>query len=379
MLSTFIKKALLDNNIGIEHMFLWWYNKLSKGGFIMPTLSAIKSDISTLSNMQIKELFEYIGQLITISTVEQDLYKNCKEKHFSNGQACPDCGSLHVIKNGKANGRQRYLCKDCKKTFGDLTNSVFSHTKLSLRIWMEYTRCMILGYSIRKSADIVGVCIKTSFFIRHKILDAVRTNMGIGKLEGIVEMDETFFAESFKGNHMRSNTFTMPRKSRKRGKEIKLRGISHEQVCVTTAIDRNDTAVLECVCMGRIRSTDLKRAYNGKINSQSIICSDSHKSYIQFTKDFTLEHVRIKTGKHKNGVYHINHVNALHSNLKEWIRRFKGVATKYLANYLYWFKWLESTKRDKDIMRMRNLLLDSVSVSLDTRQKLYRNRVPIFV
>lgn len=91
----------------------------------------------------------------------------------------------------------------------------------------------------------------------------------------------------------------MPRQSRKRGKEIKLRGISHEQVCVTSAIDRSENIVLECVCMGRIRSTDLKRAYNEKINTQSIVCSDSHKSYIQYTKDLALEHVRIKSGRHK--------------------------------------------------------------------------------
>lgn len=115
---------------------------------------------------------------------------------------------------------------------------------------------------------------------------------------------------------------------------------------LTSAIDRNDSIVLEYVCMGRISSADLKRAYNGKINSQSIICSDSHKSYIQFTKNFTLEHVRIKTGRHKNGIFHINHVNSLHSNLKEWVKRFKGVSTKFLANYLYWFKWFEKTKQD---------------------------------
>jgi len=345
----------------------------------MSTLSAIKSDISTLSSIQITELFEYIGQLITISSMEQDLQKDCKEKHFSNGQVCPDCGSLHVIKNGKVKGKQRYLCKDCHKSFGDLTNSVFSSSKLSLRVWMEYAKCMILGFSIRKSAEMVGVCVKTSFFMRHKLLDAVRTSLGVGNLEGIVEMDETFFAESFKGNHRKSKTFIMPRKSRKRGKEVKLRGISHEQVCVTSAIDRNENIVLECACMGRIRAVDLKRAYNDKINSQSIICSDSHKSYIQFTKDFALEHVRIKTGKHKNGVYHINHVNALHSNLKEWIRRFKGVATKYLANYLYWFKWLENTKQDKDVLRMRTLVLDSVSEAVDVRQKQYRDRPPVFI
>lgn len=168
----------------------------------------------------------------------------------------------------------------------------------------------------------------------------------------------------------------MPRKSKKRGKEIKLRGISHEQVCVTTAIDRNDSIVLECACMGRISSADLKRAYNGKINTQSIICSDSYKSYIQFTIDFTLEPVQIKRGRHKNGIYHIN---ALHTNLKEWCRRFRGVATKYLSNYLYWFKWLEHTKHDKDILRMRTLVLESASEVVDVRQKQYIGRLPKFI
>ncbi|MDF2843736.1 MAG: transposase [Herbinix sp.] len=65
----------------------------------------------------ITELFEYNGQLITINSMEKDLQKDCKEKHFSDGQVCPTYGSLHVIKNGKVNGKQRYLCKDYKKSF----------------------------------------------------------------------------------------------------------------------------------------------------------------------------------------------------------------------------------------------------------------------
>ena len=32
---------------------------------------------------------------------------------------CPLCGSTSVNKNGKKDGRQRYLCKSCVKTFGD--------------------------------------------------------------------------------------------------------------------------------------------------------------------------------------------------------------------------------------------------------------------
>jgi len=48
---------------------------LLEGGAIMPSLSTIKSDITSLSNIQITELFEYIGQLITVSSMEQDLQK----------------------------------------------------------------------------------------------------------------------------------------------------------------------------------------------------------------------------------------------------------------------------------------------------------------
>lgn len=70
----------------------------------------------------------------------------------------------------------------------------------------------------------------------------------------------------------------------------------------------------------------------------SILCTDSHKSYIKFATDFNLDHKRIKAGKHKEGIYHIQHVNSLHSNLKKWMGRFNGIASKYISNYMQWFK-----------------------------------------
>ena len=39
-----------------------------------------------------------------------------------------------------------------------------------------------------------------------------------------------------------------------------------------------------------MKSSDLSRALEGHIESGSILCTDSHKSYIQFVKDFGLEH-----------------------------------------------------------------------------------------
>lgn len=39
------------------------------------------------------------------------------------------------------------------------------------------------------------------------------------------------------------------------------------------------------------------------------------------------------------------------------MNRFNGVATKYLSDYLSWFRWLEYFKTDKDIIKVRNLLV----------------------
>lgn len=59
-------------------------------------------------------------------------------------------------------------------------------------------------------------------------------------------------------------------------------------------------------------SDELECLYSNRIGKHSILCTDSHK--------------RIKRGRHKEDIYHIQHIN--------------GVATKYLSNYLKWNKWI---------------------------------------
>ena len=71
--------------------------------------------------------------------------------------------------------------------------------------------------------------------MRHRILDVINLSLKNDKVEGIVEVDECFIKESFKGNHSKSTTFVMPRNPRKRGKgknDKKKRGISKEQICI---------------------------------------------------------------------------------------------------------------------------------------------------
>lgn len=246
---------------------------------------------------------------------------------------------------------------------------------------------MINGYSIRKCAEIVGISVPTSFFWRHKILDAIREYMKIGSVGGVIEVDEAFFRESFKGDHKKSTTFTMPRKAHKRGvkgsrsnkDEKRKRGISREQVCVLCAMDRTGNLITELICKGGIKHTDLERLFENRIEDNSILCTDSHKSYIKFAQNFELELQQIKRSKHKEGLYHIQHINAFHRNLKGWMDKFRGVATKYLANYMYWFKWLQFLNAEKDTVKSKHLMVQSHTSYSDTRIKDFKARGPIYV
>ena len=60
----------------------------------------------------------------------------------------------------------------------------------------------------------------------------------------------------------------------------------------------------------------------------------SYKSFAK-TNHLILKTVNGSKKEHvKEGIYHIQNVNAYDSRLKLWIKRFNGVATKYLESYL---------------------------------------------
>ncbi len=211
--------------------------------------------------------------------------------------------------------------------------------------------------------------------------------MGIGSVGGVVEVDETFFRESFKGNHKKSTHFSLPWKVHKRGikgsfsskDEKRKRGISKEQVCVLCAMDRAGNLITELICKVRMKHTDLERLFSGRIEDEVILCTDSHKSYIKFAQNLGIELQQIKRGKHKEGIYHIQHINAFHSKLKKWMNRFNGVATKYLSNYMYWFKWLEIFNTEKDTIKSKNLLVRSHTSHTDTKLRNFKGREAIYV
>lgn len=283
------------------------------------------------------------------------MIENIREVRFSNGLACIHCGSLSLKRNGKYRSRQRYLCKDCGKTFNDMTASPISGTHYPHK-WFRYFQMMVDGLSLPKIAIELEIHVSTAFYWRHKILNALRS-IGHNSLQGIVESDETYFLESDKGKKCIAD-----RKSRKRGGKAKKRGISQEQMCVVVANDRNGNIVSKLAGRGRITSTEINDVLGTLINKDAMLCTDSATNYKAFAKQAGINHevINIRKGIYvKKGVYHIQHVNSYHKRLKGWMDRFNGVATRYIDNYLYWFRFLELNKKVEKKLSVQTMLLES--------------------
>lgn len=193
--------------------------------------------------------------------------------------------------------------------------------------------------------------------------------------------DETYFRVSYKGHHSKGTNFVLPRKPHKRGGQKqgknsgdKLRGISNEKVCVGICIDRKGNVISEKLCTGRVKFSQLKDFFNNKIGEGSTLCVDSHYSYMKIPTVFNVTLKRIESGKYKDGIYHIQHANSYHSRLKGWIRDFNGVATKYLQNYLTWFRWCEITKKEKDISKIKELFINLVTTENYSTINTIKNR-----
>lgn len=290
------------------------------------------------------------------STSVSERFREIREARFHESICCPRCGSYSVKRNGtfkdkKGLGRQRYLCHDCHRTFTDLTLTPLAHTHYPEK-WPEFCGLMIQGTRLKDIAATLRISASTAFYWRHKVLFALR-ELGFDGLSGIVESDETYFLESKKGSPV------MNRKPRKRGGTASKRGLSKEQICVMAAVDRQGHIFAKVTGRGQASKRVLAQTLGDYVTDAKVLCSDSAGMYKAFARDNGLEHQFINPSKriYKKGIYHIQNVNSYHSRLKEWMRRFKGVATCYLNNYLYWFRFLELNKRLPTAEQKKRLLL----------------------
>ena len=290
---------------------------------------------------------------------------------------CPHCSSNHVHHNGFVRGKQRYVCKECGRTFGQTTGSVRYKSKHSKETWEIYLEAFALRLPLREASRKCGISLSTAFFWRHKILDAISNGKNELLLCGQVQEDETYIQDNFKGNCNAENNLSTRRKQErspayktqrvtghrhKRGKATHTRGLSKQKICVPCAIDEKGQTLAKASGRGMVQPRHLSYALSSRLDDDVVMVTDKSRASQEFCDLNSLPVVQLKAGIkgcEVRGRYNLQKINNLHSRLKGLLAAFRGVSTKYLDNYLAW-NGFEAENPGLNRFDLKKILLDKM-------------------
>jgi transposase-like protein len=308
-----------------------------KAGERMMESKAFQSWFSQVASLTVKQraqVRQALNQLPRTSQAVEVVNQRAAEV-----LACLHCHSGHVHGWGKEAGLQRYRCTSCHKTFNAATGTLLARLKRS-DAWLIYVQAMVNGLSVRKAAQEAGVHRTTSFRWRHRML-VLPASENDTELSNIVEADEAYSLGAFKGK------CKLPLPARHRGEKAQERGLSAEPIPILVAQDRQGKhydAVLP-----KVDKQTLGSLHSQLLTPDSVLYTDGAGVYRVVAKAEAIAHesLSLAQGTRVNQrVFHIQHVNAYESRLKQWMRRFNGVATRYLPNYLGCRRLLERVGKD---------------------------------
>lgn len=226
--------------------------------------------------------------------------------------SCPHCLSTHITLNGKSPNKQtqRYKCKNCQKTFkattGTPTHWMHNREKIT-----KYIEALQNGYSIRKAAIFAQISKNTSFAWRHKFLSSIpeNTTNTFNEKQHTIKIIKTPY--SAKGRKKAPEKFTNTTKTiliNNKG-QIQLHKINPFKLVkhTTKILQQNNTISEVCTFPSKLLTNSIKQTNVKKIKIRNLI-----KQLVEQT-------------------------NSQEKKLNIWMKRFRGVATKYLQHYWKWF------------------------------------------
>ncbi len=260
---------------------------------------------------------------------DKDLARGHLESvRWPDGVFCPHCGGLERIYSIKGGRAGLYKCGDCRKQFTVTVGTVFERSKVPLNKWLMAVHLLCSskkGISAHQLHRMLGVTYKTSWFMVHRIREAMRDTSGsiLGGSGSTVEVDETFI-----GN------------KKKRGQ--KGRGYAHKEK-ILTLVERGGRArsfhvaavnaktlipiIREQVAADTNIMTDEASQYTSKNKWREYSNIEAHFASHQFVTHGSGEYVR--------GYVHTNTIEGFFSIFK---RGMKGVyqhcSKQHLKRYL---------------------------------------------
>jgi transposase-like protein len=251
---------------------------------------------------------------------------------------CPHCGSREA---GFVASRRIWKCKarECRKQFSAKVGTIFEDSPLGWDKWLPAVWLIANSknsISSHELARALGVTQKTSWFMLHRIRDAMTTGT-FRKLDGEVEADETFIGG--KAGNMHKGRWEAGRGSGQnktiiagmveRGGEVRAKKV--ERIDAATLTDN----LLANVEIGADVFTDELVGYN-----------ELEQYYAHKTVDHSREYVR--------GIAHTNTIENFWSLLK---RAIKGtqvhVSAEHLERYVTERSFAYNNRGTSDLGRMQ--------------------------
>jgi len=267
-------------------------------------------------------------------------------KILSTAPICPRCRCEYVTKAGVHNGRQVYKCKNCKYQFRETAKSLVYHLH-KYPLILDYLKCMLEGKSLRACASEVGISLPTSFRWRHKILAAIQGLEGGINFSGITETDELLLQYSEKGRRYKTLE----------EKEQAMKTV-HPNVAVLVMTDREGNLLFKHTGENKVQNSQIKEELKRRVSENNLICFKPNDEFKQAVMESPSKKVIVRRKTIGLAIYSVNVAEKKITNFLVWMMRFRGVATKYLQNYLMWFVVMNKYLKDKvesDIGRLLNL------------------------
>lgn len=267
-------------------------------------------------------------RVFTQSMTRTQIKRRWRAEKFGDRTRCPHCGYTRKLWELE---EDRWECSRCERQFGLFTGSWLSRTRFDLSEVLELLYWFELGLTDHDIAEHLDV----NYRRVHRLLMTVRTAMAayedrtIRVLEGVVEVDESYFGAQFK-NRRRSERERL----RKEGKVKRGRGAKDLKQPVFGIYERADGIVYVEAVEDVTRET-LQDILRGRVTVSSTVYSDTWKSYRGLQDTFedhqTLDH---SAGEYARDEVTINGIEGFWAFAEEQLRKHHGVGAGHFEAYL---------------------------------------------
>ncbi|WEL24883.1 IS1595 family transposase [Haloferax volcanii] len=255
-----------------------------------------------------------------------------QQVRWRDGVECPRCRSDRTVRNGSYGAFQRYLCKNCDRTFNDKTGTIFAHSKVALRKWLFSIYAFLrFNTSLRQLQREIGVTYKTM----HRRVERFTRALDAPQLDlvGPVEIDEVYVSAGLKGRER-------DQEPRSRGLSTRGRGsYEGDKPPVFTIVDRGTGQ--RYVVPAKSADESTVRLLLADHEEESLtVYTDGFRAYDPLEDDdkFTREYVVHGDGEYANGDVHVNTCESHASLARRWLSPHRGVSKDKLTQYLRAFQ-----------------------------------------